>query len=392
MDESKVLSPQEVERRRQSTQIQEKENEVFDDLKKETKAYPTAVEVNFESKGRFDTPKTLHFSDYKPRHLNDIAVSSSDSLLKTVCKILEELVVDDNVEFKAENQVIEELIESLIGIKMKFEGNAHTHRWMCNCQSDEEEADQTINETIINLSELTFTSIEEADDKLREKIKADLDALTDKEYKEYLLTKYKNKPLDDIESHTREVEAASNKITAPFYINDGKVMWGIKFLRLKDIMEANSYVSGIYEPKIKLIQNRKEHGIPLHKLKEKKAQEIKALQEEQGKVMLSYVEAMLLHSKDGVELTSQEKWKAYNEEVPRYIMDEVRKIFDNFRFGLNHEIELQCPMCGNAEKRWLQLSIDPRELLPVRNSGDNKTLPTVNELRGASRVAFYFGT
>ena len=388
-EDSILLNPEEVKRRRKEV-VYENMEEVENEKVTLAKNYANTVEIQYESQGRFDTPEVLHFKDYTNSHVNDIQLSSQDDLLDVVCVILDTLRKDE-IEFNTEDMTAEDFLETLIGIKVKYEGQYHTHRWLCDCQNEADEKSRIINEVDIDLLSLNYKSISQVDEDMKEYFKEKIEPLSDAEFRKYLLKKYKDNPLEDIDSHTKEKEVEKIKLKEPiFFISDDDV-YGIRFPRLKDILKAKTYANKVYAPKIKSVQNRKEHGTALAELKEKKEKELQILKEEQGRLLFLYAKAMVMVSKNGKELSDKEKFEEYRDTLSRSTTDEINSFFDKVQFGLQHELELVCPLCGETDKRWLQRVIDPRELLPYGNSNRNRSIPSNGESGEHSRFNVYFG-
>jgi hypothetical protein len=383
-----ILNPEEVKKRRRTTvedtEAIEKEQEAV------AKNFANTVQVDFESMGRFDTPATLHFKDYSQTHINNIQLSSQDNLIDVICTTLDDLIRDE-IDFTVEDMTAEDLLETLISIKAQYESRYHTHRWLCECQNDSDEKNKIINEFQLDLLELNYKSITDVDKEMKEYFKSKLDLLSDEEFKQYLYKKYKDNPIEDIDSYTREMEIEKIEVKEPIYFISGDDTYGVRFPRVKDIIKAKNYAQKVYAPKIKSVQNRREHDVPLAELKEKKDKELQLLKEEQGKLLFLYAKAMILVSKNGKILSDKEKFEEYSEVITRHTVDNINEFFEKIQFGLQHEIELVCPLCGNPDKRWLQRVIDPRELLPYGNSDRNKSIPSTGESGQRSGFDIYFG-
>lgn len=381
---AQILSPDEVNRRRNSKpEIQESE---------EIKAinYAGLVEIQYESMGRFDTPEILHFKDYTNNDVNNLTLSSDDDLLDTLLTILNTNKMDEE-DFNTEDMTAEDLMETLIAIKIQFENPFQEIRWICPCQSDKDENDRIINDFSFDLRTATYICMEQVDEILREELKSEFIQMSDEEFKSFLYKKYKDNPLDDFDSYTREMEINKIKVTDQIYAISNDDIYGFRYPRIKDILKAKRYADKIYLPKIKTVQNRKEANVPLFELKMKKEKEIKSLKEEQAKLIILYAEAMMLVSKNGIELSDSEKFNEYKDKMPRAVSDHIKEIFNKIQFGLQHEVELTCPICGATEKRSLQQILDPRELLPNRNGRKSTPISTPRESGQHSRAIVYFG-
>jgi len=388
-EESILLNPEEVKRRKKEV-IYENEEDIEKEKEIIAKNFADTIAIEYESQGRFDTPNVLHFKDYSQRHVNDIQLSSQDDLLDVICSVLNDLKKDD-IDFKVEDMCAEDLLETLMGIKVKYESQYHTHRWLCDCQNEADEKNRIINETVIDLLSLTYKSTSEVDEDMKVFFKEKLDSISDEAFRKYLLKKYKNNPIEDLDSYTRDMEVAKTKLKEPVYFIAGEDSYGIRFPRVKDILEAKEYATKVYAPKIKSSQNRKEANVPLYELKEKKEKELKILKEEQGRLLFLYAKSMVLVSKNDKKLSNKEKFEEYRDVITRSTTDQINEFFDKVQFGLQHELELVCPLCGETDKRWLQRVIDPRELLPYGNSDRNKSISTNGESGQRTGFNIYFG-
>jgi hypothetical protein len=205
------------------------------------------------------------------------------------------------------------------------------------------------------------------------------------------LKKYKNNPLDDIDSYTREQEISTILIKEPFHIIAGNDVYTIRYPRLDDVIKAKKFAEKLYSPKIKNIQNRKEHGVPLHELKDKKENEIKALKDEQASTIVLYAKSMMLVSKNGMILADNDKYEMFKNEIKRNTIRNIEDLFDNIQFGLQTEAELSCPICGETEKRLLRDFLDPRQLLPFNHKRTSNGDAPERELRLNPGFDLYFG-
>jgi hypothetical protein len=384
-----ILNPEEVKRRRQ-TVVYEDAEAVKEEQETLAKNFANTVQIDYESEGRFDTPATLHFKDYSNRHINDIQLSAQDDLLDVICVILNDLKKDEN-DFKVEDMTAEDLLETLMSIKVKYEGQFHNHRWLCSCQNEVDERNRIVNETSIDLLSLNYKSISQVDEEMKEFFKEKIEPLTDEEFKEYLVKKYKDNPIDDIDSYTKEMEIEKVKVSEPIYFISDEDIYGVRFPRVKDIIQAKNYAQKMYAPKIKSVQNRKEANVPLAELKEKKEKEIQKLKEDQARLLFLYAKSMILLKKNGKDLSPKERFEEYRDTLSRSTTESINEFFQKVQFGLQHELELVCPICGETDKRWLQRVIDPRELLPYGDS--SRITPVSSDGKSGQHSGFniYFG-
>lgn len=361
-EDNVLLTPDEVKKRRERKQ----ETKIEQEKKEDTKFYNRGgtVAVNFESQGRFSIPETLFFKDYSVEDVNNLTLSRQEDILENILSIMEHLKNED-AKCKIADMTIEEFLESLIGIKKQFNTTQHVHRWICNnCQSDVDEEDRVVNETVIDLNNIQYKSIEEADEILREYYKKQFEMATDEDWKNYLFTRYKNDPIINIDEYTRDEEVSKIKIKEPISINPDGHIYEFRLTRIGDVVEAQKIAAKKYGGKIKNVQNRKEANSPLAQLKEKKKEEIDDLKYEQGKYTLLVAKALSLISVDGKELNNEEKIATYSK-LSRNTYLEINDFINQFKFGICHEQEFTCSVCGKVDKRWLRQELNPLDLLPL---------------------------
>jgi hypothetical protein len=389
MSESPILRPEEVARRRSETTAKKIEEQKQSEKVQEIQNTAGLVKINYESMGRFGTPETLYFDDFVGRHVNDIELSTQDNLLENLVTILNELKKNEE-SFDIKDMTSEDLLETLIAIKQQFEGDAHIHYWICDCQMEKSDKDRIINEYQLRLSELQFKSMLDVDKEMKEYMTEVFASMSDEQFKQYLIQKYKKNPLDDIDLHTREKEVESIIVKEPFNILSGQDVYSIRYPRVDDIIKAKKYTEKIYNPKIKTIQNRREANVPLHELKAKKDLEIETLKEEQAKTLVLFAKAMMLQTKNDIPLSDNDKMEEF-KNMKRQTTRNIENLFDILKFGLSTELELICPICGQSEKRLLRDSIDPRQLLPLNYKQSDTGDASKRNVGVNTGFNFYFG-
>lgn len=389
MSESPILKPEEVARRRSETTAKKIEEQKQQEIKPELQNTAGLVKINYESMGRFGTPETLYFDDFVGRHVNDIELSTQDNLLENLVNILNELKKNEE-SFDVKDMTSEDLLETLIAIKQQFEGDAHIHYWICDCQMEKSDKDRIINEYQLRLSELQFKSMLDVDKEMKEYMTEVFASMSDEQFKQYLIQKYKKNPLDDIDMHTREKEVEGIIVKEPFNILSGQDVYSIRYPRVEDVLKAKKYAEKIYNPKIKTIQNRREANVPLHELKAKKDLEIETLKEEQAKTLVLFAKAMMLQSKNDIPLSDNDKIEEF-KNMKRQTTRNIENLFDILKFGLSTELELICPICGQSEKRLLRDSIDPRQLLPLNYKQSDTGDASKRNVGVNTGFNFYFG-
>lgn len=383
--DSLILHPDEVKRRRESKPPQE---EINDNI--EITNFGDSVKIEYESMGRFDIPRILHFKDFTNRQLNDIVLCSHDDLLDTLIVVLQENKVEDN-DFKVEFMTAEDLLETIIAIKQKFESTSHTHYWLCDCQMDKDDNERIINEDILDMNTFEYKSIEQVDEKMKLFMKDVFDNMTDEEFKKYIVKKYKDKPIDDVDSYTRDMEIAAFKIKEPITIDVGQDVYTIRYPRLIDILKAKRYAEKKFASKIKAVQNRREANVALADLKERKKKEIDDLKREQAKVLILYANAMMIQTKNGIPLSDEDKLNEYSNNLSRTVTKNIKETFKQIDFGLSTDIELTCPLCGKVDKRRLRDVIDIRQLLPYGDDHRSDSVSSKGKQRFDSGFTLHFG-
>lgn len=377
-----LLNPEEIKKRREKKQSEEVVEHVVEKSNEKYFNKAGTVAIQYESMNRFDTPDILYFSDYSIEDVNDITLTRPEDIFENLICILNKLVKTD-VPVKIENMTIDEFLETLVGIKLQFNTHKHIHRWICDCQSPLDEKDRQINEFEIDLRTIQYVSIEEADEKLREYYRKVFEIYSDEEWKEYLLAKYSNNPLSDINAYTREEEVKKIKITEPINLPlDGHV-YSFVFTRIKHLIDGQKLAQKQYSGRIKQIQNKRETNVPLAELKQKKDDELNKLKDEQNKKSVLYARSLTLEKLDGKVLSNEERIQIF-PKLSRNIMFELINFLDQIHFGINDEREMICSICGKSERGLLQQELNPIELLPLDSSSTGKH-------REHSRINIYFG-
>ncbi len=348
------------------------------------------VKIEFETLGRFSLPPILYFKDYTNKHVNDLILSSDDNLLETLLAILQENCISDT-SIDLSLATLEELLEIVIGIKAKFDTTNHIHYWVCSCQNEKPDKEKIINETNVNLLELQYKSLAELDEEIKQYFAETFTSMTDEEFKSYLYKKYKNNPLDDIDSWTKEKELQTITIKEPFTFIDNDITYSFHYPRLRDILMAKKESERKFLPKIKMVQNRREANIPLHELKEKKEEEIKKIKEEQAKFLILYAKSLCLESINSVAIPDVEKYTKFSNDIPRHIIRQLDELLNILDFGLKTEISLECPICGSSERGLLREVLDIRQLLPYGDSYNLKRISSEGNNRIFAKSNFYFG-
>lgn len=379
MTEKTFLSPEEVAKRRgrevKEIKLDEDEVEIkkpIDDSIEKFYNRGGKVKIRFETLGRFDIDEVMYFEDYNTEHVDTLTLTSREDLLETIVAILDEI---KNVDAKNSigDCLLEEFLEIMIGIKQEFNTAIHTHRWVCECQMGKEREDIKVNETQINLRELKYQSIEQADEILREIQKPIIQSMSDENFEWYLKLKYKNEYTGNVSDYTREEEIQKIKIEEPIAQRIGNDIYRFNFIRVKDCINAKKLVDKKYAGKIKQIQNKVIHGIPNAELKALKEEELQEINKLKAKDILLYTRALTLVDFNGnSNLTPEEKVELY-KKIKREYLFEFTDFLDKLKFGIQDEKEFHCSECGKTQKRLLQRKFDALEFIPVESTSSDRS-------------------
>lgn len=372
-DESIAINPDEIQKRKERKPKELEKVEINDNREFEDRA--GKVVVNLESKGRFGESEKLIFDDYTTEHIAKLTLSNSEDLLEILVNILNELQEQDNKINFAE-MTNESFMECLIAIKNQFSGPLHTHYWMCDCQLNNAEDQREYCETTINLSEINYISIEEVDEKIRNKIRPILESMSEEQFKDYLLRRYQYDPLDDLDSWTREDEIQNTTIKEPFFYKQertGKI-FGFRLMRIGDIIQGYKIAKKKFEQQKYAIKHKKApHGVKLAEFKSEQQKELEELEKKEMQECITCINGLSLISIDGNPLPEGIERIELYRKLKRHDLFEINNFLEEIKFGINHKMELQCSFCGKIDGRWLQQSSHPLEFLPLdSNTKRNK--------------------
>ncbi len=330
------------------------------------------VEINFESEGRFTLPDTMFFEDWNVDDIQELAVSNFDDLLETIVVILNKLKNSD-CEISVSKATPSEFLEMLIGMKIKFDEPTYKHMWMCNCQTNKSEDDQIVSEDIIQLNDLKFKSITELDEDFKEKFKEVFEEMSAEGFKNYLLTKYKNNEID-VSNWSIEQELETIKVKEPINYKNNKndKIYSFNLMRIDNVITAQEMVNQKYRPLLKSIQNRKNNGQPLDVFKAQKEEELKKIDKNKAKDIISYSEGLTLHAIDGKEIKSRDEKISLYKKLKRDDYFELENFLKSIDYGVYYDKKLRCPHCGDSEGRVLQQELNPFWLLPITPDSKDK--------------------
>ena len=115
-------------------------------------------------------------------------VKTTEDLLNNLLLILDKNKTTEK-ECDIYNITGEDLLEILIGIQIQFDTPYITHNWLCECQYHKEESDRLANEVNIDLNSISYKSIEDNDNQLKEFFADLFSQMTDAQFKDYLYIK-----------------------------------------------------------------------------------------------------------------------------------------------------------------------------------------------------------
>jgi hypothetical protein len=192
----------------------------------------------------------MYFGGYTVDHIDTFALVTEDNIFETLVSIIEDLK-DKTSEAKVENMLVEELFEVLLGVEAKFNTVNHVHKWICECQQNEDDASRVVNETIIHLPSLTYTSIEQSDEILKEMMREQFQ--NTQIFEQFLKLKYGENA--EASEFNIEEELKQIKISEPYTLAENGNIYKFRYLRVKDILFANQAVAKKYAGKIKALKN-----------------------------------------------------------------------------------------------------------------------------------------
>jgi len=331
--------------------------------------YGSSVKISLESGGRFGNPETLVFKDYTAKQVNDLVTSKEEDLLETVIAILTECVIEPK-GFDIGKLTNEEFYEVLLGMKVAFDSPALKHKWVHDCQDNVPDKDKQLSEETIDLRDVQFKSIESADDKIREFYKARFEELSQEQFKDYLNKKYGSDNGLSIEDELKEI-----RIKEPFLIPGAEKDYQFNFMRIGNLVEAYKIASKEFDSKIRIERNRSLHGVPKEQMQVMREEAIEKLNMQKARATIRYSQALCLNAvKENGSVrnlrTFEEKVKEYND-IPKSVMFGYIKAIEAVQYGVDHELEVECNLCGSKERRSLQRFINPFELLPISNVENN---------------------
>ena len=371
-----LLTPQEVaERKARSSQPIKPAINLATGIIAENNA--TKTKIDYETMGRFSIPESLYFEDWDTEDINNLTLCNEDNIFETLVAIVNKNGKDQN--FKVEDMLLEEFLETMIGIKALFDSPIHVHRWICSCQADLDDKDRTIREYLMNLAEVNYISILEADDKLKEYYKRIFESMSREQFAEFAIMKYGNEMKDKVNEYTIEQELETITIKEPIKQSIAGKIYEFRLMRVGDLLQAQKEAEKkfIYQSKILNSKKyRKELG-ELASFKSNQEEQLKKLQADKAKETLLYAQASTIVAIDGVPITNLQTKAAAYKEIKRKARLDFLTFLEEIKFGIANEMTLVCPLCGQEEKRTFRKELNPLEFIPISND-------TTDKLRGST--------
>lgn len=354
--------------------------------------YADRAPLQYSSEGRFSLPGQLYFGQYSSNHVISLTLAGEEDTLKTIVEILDDLKKGDESGAKESmaNATIEELTETLIHLYVAFDSELaekHTHSWVCKCQDHLPDELKKINETKMNLNEIEFRTISEADQDFKDLTKEQLESYNDEQFESYLNQKYGDQP---DRPKTKEEETNSIKIKDNVILIDREtgIRYEFMYPRFGHIIRAFDLANQKWRWEIQKAKNKKAKTEEHHN---KNQVEINKLEELRAKDVMRYLRSLQIVSINGVDIkTDEEKIQVEeNNRIPARIKEDLIVYQNYIDFGINSEIEFECPICGEKDRRLLRQEINFRELLPLHRDSfesDTKAKPRQN-----NRILTFFG-
>lgn len=404
-EEFDFLTPQEIEKLKQENMLSENQNSpdkienfkpVYSDprlsssmteaqaIEETAKAIPNSdgkLKIELESNGRFDLPDTIYMDGYTFQDIQDLATSREEDILANLVSILDKRKHGTTVSIS--KATVEEFYEVLLQVKGHYYSTEHVHHWMCDCQNILPDNQRKTSSITIDLKEVKFRSLIEAEGILRGQLNEVLTSYTPEQYKNYINKKYGK----DINISIDE-EVKNFKIKEPLGFRDGKGNYvQTRLVRVEDLIFGYQIATRMYRGKINKIRNTYKANLNKEQLEEYKSEEIKYFEFEKSKKALLYTRAKTLVSLNGKPFPSDEERIKYFLTLDLDTLNRYNTFLDSFGFGIYDELETLCEFCGKTERGYLQQFINPMEFIPLE--GDTRN-DTNRKSRVTSITDFYF--
>jgi hypothetical protein len=325
-------------------------------------------------------------NDFLASHINSLVTVKEDKLLETLCYCLNECVVEPK-NFKVENLTDKEFLELMLAMKIAFDSKELEYYFYHSCQDNIPEKLKKASVDIIRLDNVKMISIEQSDEILREFVSTKLKQLDEESYKQYLILKY-----GYFKNITIEEEVKTIKVKEPIYIKDyDNIIYEFRFVRIKDLIEANRIVSKEYDHKIRIETNK-----PIPKSNQEEAIAIREeimeeLKRKKAERFIEVVKNLCLVAKtvNNKRIVFENTEQKLSEKINRKVYLNYMNAVSEVKYGIEHEVELHCNLCDSEEPQrgYLQRLITPLHLLPVSIT---QTTTTERKSKINSRLDFYF--
>ena len=378
-EEVVFLSDEEVKERKKRSRTKKKPENFNEEkvLEQKNIAENGLCEITFESQGRFDIPAILSFKPYTTLDINNMVLTRQEKIVDILLNILNNLNTDKE-SCDLSNMLMEEFLELMIAMKLRFMTPKHEHAWICDCQYKLSEDDQQINNTEIDLRTLQYTTITEADKILQDYYMPIIKGMTNVDFDQWKNSTFSNElSKEEIDALNVEEAVGLVKIEEPICINapDGH-SYRFRFNRIGDLIIARKMADNKFSGKFKAVQqmryNQKNENMAAYKHRKEEA--MTDLQEEKAKYAIHVADAMRLLAIDNEVVTSNQHKVDKFGKIDTQVTQELTFFLDSLSFGINDTRDLVCPLCGETKQRSLRRSLNPIEFLPinVNTSRDRK--------------------
>ena len=357
------------------------EKEAIEQVEKATSNSDGKLKIELESCGRFDLPDTLYVEGYTFQDIQDLATSREEDILPNLVAILDKRKHGTTTSIS--KATIEEFYEILLSIKGNFYSNSHVHHWMCDCQDKLPDNQKKTSSVTIDLKNVKFRSILEAEDVLKKQLFEALSSYTPEKYTEYLIKKYGSNI-----GITVEEEVNNFRIKEPLGFRDAKGNFiQTRLVRVEDLIFGYQVATRMFRGKIHKVRNMYKANMGKDQLEEFKVEETRYLEFEKSKKALLYTRARTLVSINGKPFPSDEEKIKYFLTLDLDTLNKYNNFLDTFSFGIYDELETECEFCGKTDRGYLQQFINPMEFIPLESSkGDSAD----RKSRVSTITDFYF--
>lgn len=322
------------------------------------------LKLYLETEGRFLMPVESYWSNYTAKHVTSFNLANEETILPTTLQVVDDL--HSEKDYTIMNALPEEFTEVLRGIRVKFWGKMHEHKYMCTCQRGEEKPQAS--KIVLDLTEVELTSVSEATEKYKKYFEGVLNNLPQEIIQLYseAYLKRKDGSISDIVSKLN--------ISDKFMLNDPKI-GKIEMCRNKmfHFVEAERKAQNVFVQKIRDVKKMKrKDSEKLSDFKEAQNFKLENLKKERGELALNMARALTIKTVNGKELSnSDEKLKIY-KEIDATVLNQLDTIYDNTQFGITDERDIVCDLCHEEHRRSLRRSILPFEFLPTAINSSSK--------------------